>query len=93
MSQNEKRNESIANVSHENRKTNAVRHIRVGGVEATIWKNVSNGITTFSVSLQRSYRDRTGEWKSTYSLRQNDLPKAILALQKAYEHVALSSVS
>jgi hypothetical protein len=70
-----------------------VKHIRVGGVEATIWKNEYDGKTSFSVTLQRSYKDRNGVWKTTYSLRQNDLPKALLALQKAFETVALSRVS
>jgi hypothetical protein len=69
---------------------NVLKHIRVGGVEATIWKNENGGKTSFSVSLQRSYKDRNGEWKRTHSFRQNDLPKALLALQKAFEHIALS---
>jgi hypothetical protein len=76
----------------QNTNGNVLRHIRVGGVEATIWKNVYGEKTSFSVTLQRSYKDKSGEWKTTYSLRQNDLPKALLALQKAFEHVALSRV-
>jgi hypothetical protein len=76
----------------ENTNGNVLRHIRVGGVEATVWKNVYGEKTSFSVTLQRNYKDKNGEWKTTYSLRQNDLPKALLALQKAFEHVALSRV-
>ena len=53
-------------------------------------KNENGGKTSFSVSLQRNYKDRNGEWKTTHSFRQNDLPKALLALQKAFEHIALS---
>jgi len=65
-----------------------------GVVSATIWKN--KGISKSSmpvefrtVSLQRRYTDKSGEWKSTNSLRINDLPKAILVLNKAYEHIVL----
>ena len=72
---------------------NVLKHIRVGGVEATIWKNTNDARETFSVTLKRNYKDRNGEWKTTNSLRQNDLPKALLALQKAFETVALSRVS
>jgi len=74
----------------ENTNGNVVKHIRVGGVECTVWKNVYGEKTSFSVTLQRSYKDRNGAWKTTHSLRQNDLPKALLALQKAFETVALS---
>jgi len=55
-----------------------------------VWKNVNDGKETLSVSLERSYKDRNGQWKKTHSFRQNDSPKALLALQKAFEHIALS---
>jgi hypothetical protein len=74
-----------------NENTNgAIKHIRVGGVEATVWKNVIGDREVLSVSLRRNYKDRNGEWKTTHSLRQNDLPKALLALQKAFELISLS---
>ena len=64
-----------------------------GVVSATIWKN--NGVsrsgqqTEFrTITLQRRY-NKEGEWKSTNSLRINDLPKAYLVLQKAYEYIVL----
>ncbi|MFC1562659.1 hypothetical protein ACFL4Z_01250 [candidate division KSB1 bacterium] len=41
------------------------------------------------MSLSRSYKDEKGEWQYTESLKIDDLPKAILALQKAYEHLTL----
>ena len=71
---------------------NVLKHIRVGGVEATVWKNTNGEKVSMSVTLQRNYKDKSGNWKTTYSFRQNDLPKALLALQKAFEHVALSRV-
>ncbi|MEK7995773.1 MAG: hypothetical protein AAB403_18390 [Planctomycetota bacterium] len=39
-----------------------------------------------SVSFQKRYRDGE-EWKSTNSLDTNDVPKAILALTKAYDYL------
>jgi hypothetical protein len=37
--------------------------------------------------LEVRYRDKAGNWKGTNSLSLNDLPKAILALQQAYEYL------
>ena len=72
---------------------NVLNHIRVGGVEATVWRNTNGEKVSMSVTLQRNYKDRNGSWKTSHSFRQNDLPKALLALQKAFEHVALSRVA
>jgi hypothetical protein len=36
------------------------------------------------------YRDAQGNWKNTQYLRLNDIPKLILALQKAYEEITLN---
>lgn len=65
-----------------------------GVISATIWKNngvnkAGNPVEFRTISLQRRYTDKSGEWKSTNSLRINDLPKAILVLNKAYEHIVL----
>ena len=43
------------------------------------------------VVLERSYKDRYGEWKSTNRYDLNDIPKAILALEMAYAHILGSS--
>jgi len=61
----------------------------------SIWENEGlsqEGVPTSykSVSFDRRYKDKTGEWKSTNSLRANDLPKAVLILQKAYEYLVLT---
>ena len=65
-----------------------------GVISATIWKN--SGVskdgqpTEFKIiALQRRYKDKAGAWQSTNSLRINDLPKASLVLQKAYEYLVL----
>ena len=67
---------------------------KAGAISATLWKNQSqkNGQTFefHTVSLERNYKDQTGEWKSTNSMRQADLPKAILVLNKAFEHLSMA---
>ena len=69
------------------------KKFRAGAVCATIWKNqtekADKEIEYRTISLERSYQKKTGEWGSTSSFRVNDIPKATLVLQKAYEYVTL----
>ncbi len=64
---------------------------KVGAVRASIFRNaiVQNGLTVPlpKVIIEVRYKDKTGQWNGTNSLSLNDLPKAILALQKAYEYL------
>jgi hypothetical protein len=45
--------------------------------------------TRESISVQRVYRDKEGAFKTTTSLNVNDLPKAILVLQKAFDYLTV----
>jgi len=49
-------------------------------------------ITMPKVMFQIRYKDKDGQWKSTNSLGINDIPKAILVLQKVYEHLTAPKV-
>ena len=64
---------------------------KVGACQAAIFVNEvekdGKVMTLPKVSLQVRFRDKRGEWKGTSSLSVNDLPKAILALQKAYDYL------
>jgi len=64
---------------------------KVGAVRAAVFRNTieKNGqlIPLPKVALEVRYRDKTGQWKGTSSLSLNDLPKAIVALQKAFEYL------
>ena len=66
------------------------KEYKVGAVRAAIWCNprtTSDGrqFNSHKVILERTYKDASGNFKSTSSLDVNDIPKAILALKKAYE--------
>ncbi|MBI2668689.1 hypothetical protein HYX14_02495 [Candidatus Woesearchaeota archaeon] len=70
------------------------KKFRAGGISATVWLNKgkkTNGEESEyrTISIERNYTDKEGKWQSTNSLRLNDLPKAVVALQKAYEHLVL----
>jgi len=65
-----------------------------GVITATVWQNAGKGrngeiVGYRTVSLQRRYKDKNGVWQTANSLRVNDLPKASLVLQKAYEYLVL----
>ena len=63
--------------------------IRVGAVNVSIFENTimkdDKILTIPKVVFQVRYKDKQGQWKSTSSLSVNDIPKAINALQKAYQ--------
>ena len=70
------------------------KSFRIGAVRASVWKNTrenKDGKTfeTRTVSLDRSYKDQAGNYKSTNSFNPNEIPKAILLLQRAYEYLVL----
>jgi len=70
-----------------------------GVISATVWKNTgvskkdNESFEYRTVSLQRRYQDKDGVWKTSNSLRINDLPKASLVLDKAYEYIVLKENS
>ena len=70
------------------------RKFSTGALVATVWENQGKSkegddVSYKTVSLQRRYKDEKGEWKSANSFRLNDIPKASLVLQKAYEYLVL----
>ena len=65
---------------------------KVGAVRASVFKNLvlNNGRTVPlpKVVIEVRYKDKTtGQWNGTNSLSLNDIPKAILALQKAFDYL------
>jgi len=74
------------------------KKIRAGAIAATIWQNHGQNkdkepVTYRTISLERSYKDKSGEWKSTNSFRINDLPKVALVANKAFEYLVISDAS
>lgn len=73
------------------------KKFRAGAISATVWLNNgrnNNGqeIQYRTISIERSYTDKDGKWQSSNSMRINDLPKASIVLQKAFEHLVLNEV-
>jgi hypothetical protein len=71
------------------------KKFRAGAISATVWKNKGqrdNGEETEfnTISVDRRYADKDGNWQSTNSLRTNDLPKLQAVLRKAYDYLVLN---
>jgi hypothetical protein len=64
-----------------------------GAVKAAIFANEREKdgrvFTMKSVSFQKLYRDKEGVLKTTTSLEVDDLPKAMVVLQKAYDYLTV----
>ena len=74
----------------EKRKPN--KKFKAGAVTAVIWANEMNDrqgnkFSVYTVAFERNYKDRDGSWKSTNSMRINDIPKLRLIAQEAYEYL------
>ena len=68
------------------------KRFSTGAITATVWNNQGKGrsgeaINYRTVSFQRRYKDLNGAWQTSNSLRVNDLPRATLVLQKAFEYL------
>ena len=86
---------NIKQVSSE--KNTPEKKFRAGAISATVWKNetIKDGkvVEYRTISFTRNYQDAKGEWNTTSSLRINDLPRARLVLDKAYEYLILKETA
>lgn len=68
-----------------------IMKIKAGSVFGAIWENqiTVNGQTKtiLKATVSRRFKDKNGDWKTTYSFSRNDIPLAIFCLQKAFEAI------
>lgn len=70
------------------------KKFRAGAVSATVWNNhgtrKTGEVAEFkTVSIERSYKDKSNQWKSTTSFRAMDLPRLTLVVNKAFEYLSM----
>lgn len=60
-------------------------------LEIATWANEIQGddttFTTYNVTVKRSYRADSGEWKQNQNFRPHDIPVLIHALNQAYSWI------
>lgn len=85
-------NRSVKNMEEKNMPE---KKFTAGGITAAIWMNPSKDgkFMNRSITIDKRYKDNEGNWKSTGSVNVNEIPKVILVLEKAYEHLVLKDDS
>lgn len=63
--------------------------VRVGGIQFSIWSNDTGKGVFQSITIDKSYKDKDGEWKRTKSFKPSDLVKVQLGLSKVLEYLYL----
>jgi hypothetical protein len=78
-------------LSEEPKMAKPVAKFRAGQVSAAIWENdiTVNGkkAVMLKASVERRYKDKDGQWKSSNSFSRNEIPLAVYCLQKSFEHI------
>ncbi len=69
----------------------------VGACKVAVFRNIvmkdDKEITIPKVLLEVRYKDPSGKWRGTPGITLRELPKAILALQQAYDYLLSKSPS
>lgn len=69
------------------------KKFKAGACTASIFMNEVDTevgkIELKNVCLQKTYKDKDGNFQANSTFKINDIPKAILALEKAYEYMVL----
>ena len=65
-------------------------HLKAGVLDVACWKVIAKGQDGtdrefFTVTLQRSFKDKEGAWQHSQSLRRQDLLPATRLLEQAYD--------
>ena len=68
-----------------------VAKFKAGQISSALWENeISvNGrkVAILKATVQRRYKDKDGQWKSSSSFSRNEIPLAIYCLQKSFENM------
>ena len=68
-----------------------VSKVVVGNVSVAVFENVvvkgKDQFTAKSVTIQKSYKDKDGEWQSSNSFKPSELFYVIMALQKTLDKI------
>jgi hypothetical protein len=61
-------------------------------VSAALWENevttrTGRKVAVLKATMERRYKDRDGQWKSSATLSRNEIPLAIYCLQKCFEWI------
>ena len=61
-----------------------VHEVRMGRIKAAVWENETQNGTRHNVTLQRIYKDDSGEWQTSDSFGRDDLPLLAKVVDQAH---------
>jgi hypothetical protein len=73
---------------HMSNTTKPAAKVSLYPVTAAIWRNETAKGPAYSVTVQRSYKDAEGNWKSSDSLNESDLLLAAKVLDLAHTEIS-----
>ena len=69
--------------------TTPEKTVRCGGIQLAVWSNETPKGNFQSITIDKSYKDKDGEWKRTKSFKPSDLVKLQLGIGKVLEYLYL----
>jgi len=67
--------------------TRPKNNFKYGAVNVAVWENQREGeLPQWGFTIDKRYKDKQGQWQSGKSFFLDEMPKLILALNKAYEY-------
>jgi hypothetical protein len=57
--------------------------LRDGGLQVAIWDNAKDGVARDNITIQKTYKNKDGEWKESKSFNKGEVEKLIGLLQQA----------
>ena len=76
-----------ANSSPTGNRVPPVASVRVGSIQASIWRNTNDAGTFYSTKFRNSYKDKDGKWHDTDGFGPSDLLELAKAADKAHDKV------
>ena len=84
MNMDETKDETQTQQGTQSNSRPSARFTGSGGLNVSVWSNKNeNGLTNYSVRLEKSYKGEDGQFHSTPYLRDNDLLRAQKLLEQA----------
>ncbi len=77
--------------------TGPVKKFQAGTINCSLWENEmtidGQSRTVLKATIERRYKDKTGEWKSSSSYSRNEIPLLMYVLQQAFGYMLQSRKS
>ena len=68
-----------------------LKKFRAGQISCALWENEAKvdgrNVVMLKATIERRYKNKEGNWKSSNSFGRNEIPLAIYCLQKAFDAI------